>query len=146
VDKLILLDAAGMKIGIDDPTAALFLDPTPEKMRDFTAKLFYKPPSIPDWVYPRISDRLRKRHVVEIIEAQQAEDFIEPVASSIHRPTMVLWGEADRMLPVEMGKTLAQLIPGAIFRELPKCGHLPQSECPREVTRAIVDMVKLGRF
>ena len=47
--------------------------------------------------------------------------------------TLVIWGEADRMVTPGYGKEYAAAIPGASFRLLPGAGHLPQLETPEAV-------------
>jgi pimeloyl-ACP methyl ester carboxylesterase len=41
-------------------------------------------------------------------------------------PVLAIWGEADRMIPVEHGRAYARAIPGARFLLIPEAGHLPQ--------------------
>jgi pimeloyl-ACP methyl ester carboxylesterase len=53
--------------------------------------------------------------------------------SGITAETLVVWGEADRMVTPEYGKEYAAAIPGASFRLLPEAGHLPQLETPEAV-------------
>jgi pimeloyl-ACP methyl ester carboxylesterase len=48
-------------------------------------------------------------------------------------PTLVVWGEADRMVTPAYGQEFAAAIPGATFRVLPGAGHLPQIEAPDAV-------------
>jgi pimeloyl-ACP methyl ester carboxylesterase len=48
-------------------------------------------------------------------------------------PTLVVWGEADRMTTPAYGKEYAAAIPGAEFHLLPGAGHLPQIETPQAV-------------
>jgi pimeloyl-ACP methyl ester carboxylesterase len=43
-------------------------------------------------------------------------------------PTLVVWGEADRIATPAYGKQYAAAIPGAEFHLLPGAGHLPQIE------------------
>jgi pimeloyl-ACP methyl ester carboxylesterase len=45
-------------------------------------------------------------------------------------PTLVVWGEADRMMTPAYGKQYAAAIPGAEFYLMPDAGHLPQIEAP----------------
>ena len=45
-------------------------------------------------------------------------------------PTLVIWGEADRMTTPAYGKEYTAAIPGAEFHLLPDAGHLPQIETP----------------
>ena len=49
------------------------------------------------------------------------------LAKWLHRitmPTLILWGEADRLIPVEQAAVWAGHIPGAEARTLPGVGHL----------------------
>ena len=58
--------------------------------------------------------------------------------------TMFFWGAADRIIPPEQGRELARLVPGALYREAPECGHLPQKECPEALMKALGEFVKFG--
>jgi len=53
------------------------------------------------------------------------------------RPTTVVHGSADRLMPVGNGMRLAQLIPGASYVELPDVGHL----VPMEAGDVLADLV-----
>ena len=50
-------------------------------------------------------------------------------------PTLVLWGEADRIGDVEYGRAYAAAIPGAQLTLLAKTGHMPQVETPEAILR-----------
>ncbi len=52
-------------------------------------------------------------------------------------PTLVLWGEADRIGDPDFGRAFAAAIPGAHFRLLTGTGHLPQIETPEQLLEAI---------
>ena len=45
-------------------------------------------------------------------------------------PALVLWGEADTLVPVAVGSALAAALPKARFQVLEGCGHLPTLEMP----------------
>jgi pimeloyl-ACP methyl ester carboxylesterase len=52
-------------------------------------------------------------------------------------PTLVLWGESDRIVEPPYGRTYAAAITGARFDLLAATGHMPQMETPDLVLRAI---------
>ena len=52
-------------------------------------------------------------------------------------PTLVVWGEADRIGDPDFGRAFAAAIPGAEFTLLENAGHLPQIEAPD----ALVELV-----
>jgi pimeloyl-ACP methyl ester carboxylesterase len=53
-------------------------------------------------------------------------------------PTLVMWGESDRIVSPDYGRALAAAIPDARFEIIRKAGHLPQIEQP-EATFSLID-------
>jgi pimeloyl-ACP methyl ester carboxylesterase len=45
-------------------------------------------------------------------------------------PTLLIWGKADRFVPVDVGLRIAVLMPHARFESLEGCGHFPTLERP----------------
>ena len=62
----------------------------------------------------------------------------------IAAPTLVLWGEADRLIPITLGRALASGIPRAAFLSVPGAGHAVQEEAPDEVNRLLIRFLKEG--
>ena len=63
----------------------------------------------------------------------------------LHRigiPTLVLWGEADKIVGQEYGRAYAAAIPGARFAPMPGAGHFPHLEKPEEFARAVSAFVE----
>ena len=54
-------------------------------------------------------------------------------------PTLIVWGEKDRMIPVSEGERLARRIRGSRLVTLPDAGHLPQREQPAAFSRVAAD-------
>jgi pimeloyl-ACP methyl ester carboxylesterase len=52
-------------------------------------------------------------------------------------PTLVLWGDGDRIVDAEYGRTYAAAIPSARFQLLAATGHMPQLETPDLVLKAL---------
>ncbi len=58
----------------------------------------------------------------------------------LHRidvPTLLIWGDTDRMFPKEHAQAFQQAIPGAKLAMIPQCGHVPQIEKPDEFVAAL---------
>jgi pimeloyl-ACP methyl ester carboxylesterase len=55
----------------------------------------------------------------------------------------VLWCDADRIVDVDYGRTLAAGIPGARFELLSRTGHVPQMETPEVLLEALRSFVAL---
>ena len=58
-------------------------------------------------------------------------------------PTLVLWGENDRIVEPGYGKAYAGAIHSARFEVLPATGHMPQMETPDLVLKRIWDSGEL---
>ncbi|GER18111.1 alpha/beta fold hydrolase [Variovorax boronicumulans] len=59
-----------------------------------------------------------------------ADDDRPQVLARIRRPTLVLHGDADALVPIACGRDSAQRIPGATFISVPGMGHdLPPEVC-----------------
>ncbi|MBK1705811.1 alpha/beta fold hydrolase [Halochromatium glycolicum] len=55
----------------------------------------------------------------------------------INQPALVLTGDNDQVVPPADTEATATALPNASFAVLQGCGHLPQEECPQQVTSAI---------
>ena len=64
-------------------------------------------------------------------------DRISRDAHLIKQPTLLLWGDTDREVPLADGERLQHEMPNSrliVFRE---CGHLPHEEYPQEFTKLV---------
>lgn len=55
-----------------------------------------------------------------------------PHLGALTMPALVLWGADDTLVPVAVGRALADTLPHAHFHVLNQCGHLPTLEQPAE--------------
>ena len=56
---------------------------------------------------------------------------------TIKVPVLIIWGEEDEVVPVEVGRKFKRDIPKAELVILSKCGHIPPEEEPQETTRLV---------
>ncbi len=62
--------------------------------------------------------------------SQPHESLTEAEIAGVTAPTLILWGEEDRLIPVAAGQWLAKVMPTAQITVYPNIGHLPQEEAP----------------
>ena len=62
----------------------------------------------------------------------------------IAAPTLVLWGEEDRWVPMGLGRALAAGITRSAFVTVPRAGHSVQEEAPDEVNHLVIRFLKDG--
>lgn len=54
-----------------------------------------------------------------------------------HVPTLILWGEHDRIIPPSHGRQAHRAVPGSVFELVPEAGHFPHVENPQHVAHAL---------
>ncbi|HTG88158.1 MAG TPA: alpha/beta hydrolase [Pyrinomonadaceae bacterium] len=79
-----------------------------------------------------------QRAIIRTVRAWDAER-ISREAHLITQPTLLLWGENDREIPLADGERLHELIPGSRLIVFLNCGHLPHEEYPEEFTGVVAD-------
>lgn len=63
---------------------------------------------------------------------------------ALQTPTLVVWGEADRWIPLALGSRFGHELPRATFAVLPRTGHNAPEESPDDVNRLLLDFLKEG--
>jgi 3-oxoadipate enol-lactonase len=65
--------------------------------------------------------------------------------AKITAPTLVVHGEADRLIPFENGRLIAGRIPGASFVLIPNASHIFETDQPNAAHHAIIDFLAAQR-
>ena len=72
---------------------------------------------------------------------------IVPVARAAERlrglrvPTSLVWGERDGVFPVRLARRLQRLIPGAVLHLIPRAGHFPAEQAPRQLLERLLRLL-----
>ncbi|MBX3500750.1 MAG: alpha/beta fold hydrolase [Alphaproteobacteria bacterium] len=77
------------------------------------------------------ADRFARQHDALVGRADRWGDL-----GRITVPTLLMWGEDDRFVPVAIGRRMVSLMPMARFIALAGCRHFPPLERPRETIAA----------
>jgi pimeloyl-ACP methyl ester carboxylesterase len=137
VSSVVLADAAGLQI--DDAPVPDFFGLTLDQVAElsyFNPDAFrINPAALPA---PRAAAMAANRAaLLEYAGAAMADPGLRERLSAIAIPVLVVWGAADRMIPVEHGQAYADGIPGAYLRVIKHAGHLPQLETPEELLATV---------
>lgn len=110
---------------------------------------------IPNLVAPqRVGDENLRQVVHMMAEEVGAEAFerqenaimsrpdSRPSLAAIRCPTLVLVGEQDALTPPDRAREIAAGIAGSKLVTVPACGHLSTLECPTDVSRALVELLR----
>jgi pimeloyl-ACP methyl ester carboxylesterase len=76
------------------------------------------------------------RAIIRTVRRWDAER-VSREAHLLTQPTLLIWGDTDREVPLQDGERLHEAIPGSrliVFRE---CGHLPHEEYPGEFVAVV---------
>lgn len=146
IRKLILIDAVGLRVE-GEPVADIFAA-TPEETRRL---VFYDPESelartfVPDVPPPEVLETVLKAREATARVGWNPYLHNPKLRERLYRiivPTLVIWGDSDRLVPVGHGRAYQQGIAGSRLVLLEKCGHAPPLEKPEETARLIVDFFK----
>lgn len=67
------------------------------------------------------------------------------LAKRLHRiqcPTLLVWGDHDRLVPPAYGEAYRKHIPGAELKLIPNCGHLPMFEREAEFVETVASFCR----
>lgn len=141
VGRLILIDPGVYSInGVTErpvappsPLKAYFLSAPEAGVFAAVASLYGDPKKLDPGRLKVIRDMMRRRgNGAAFIE--HVEQFTLPAPDAelgkITAPTLILWGEADRLIPPAQGERMKAAIKDAALIRYPGVGHLPQEEAP----------------
>jgi pimeloyl-ACP methyl ester carboxylesterase len=74
--------------------------------------------------------RLEGTREATIMRANIISKAITERLGNIKAPTLILWGEEDRVIPVDHAREFHARIPGSRLIVYPMTGHIPQEELP----------------
>jgi pimeloyl-ACP methyl ester carboxylesterase len=118
---------------------------TPEDFDKLFAFIFAEPPFVPPPVKSYLARMAVAHH--DGFSAAWKDIFakplpLEPILGALHTPTLVVWGDQDRLIDVSTTEVLKTLVPSAKVVILPHCGHVPMVERPEESARLMAELVE----
>jgi pimeloyl-ACP methyl ester carboxylesterase len=146
IKSLVLVSPAGISAPHVQPTD-IFLLPPEEVVR----RLFHDPKlaeqRLAEPVTPESLDiSLKNRHTTARL-AWEPRLHDPHLAKWLHRidvPVQLIWGEHDRILPVQYADTYRKLLPKAEIAIVKGAGHLPHAEKPEEFCDLVTRFARGG--
>jgi pimeloyl-ACP methyl ester carboxylesterase len=139
VGSLVLVDAAGIEVQ-GHPSVdffALSLDEVAQLSYHDPIRFRIDPSTMPE--AQRAAFAGNRASLAVYGGPSMSDPRLRARLDAITVPTLVLWGESDRMYTPEYGRAYAASIPGAAFRLLNATGHVPQVETPEQLLDPIWD-------
>jgi pimeloyl-ACP methyl ester carboxylesterase len=96
--------------------------------------------------YCSLSDRPTQRAFLRTLRSVvdvrgQAVSALGKIHVSHGLPTLLIWGEEDRIIPVAHGRAAHEAVPGSRLEVLPGVGHFPHVESPAAVVDILDDFI-----
>lgn len=100
--------------------------------------VYHRPPKMPGWfkrdlTKQRVAVAADQDRIFQEIFGQRL--WLDHRLNRLNMPTLVLWGDDDRVLDISSVPLFRQGIPHAEVAILPACGHVPMLEKPVETAR-----------
>ncbi len=145
VERLVLVDSAGYA---DQHLPAVLNPTTLEESREllslvFAGKKFTNDPALAELILAARVANGDGTTIARFLEsAQRNEDANDGKLSGLTMPTLVIWGEQDKLLPLSLGERFAKEIPGAKLAIIPNSGHVPQVESPQKFNEVLLGFLE----
>lgn len=151
IQSLILMDAAGIHYRPTDLDRALLdgrnllVVKAPQDFEALMALVFHNRPPAPRPIVDYLAQRAVQDSALHgrIMRDALFEDinFLMLKMESITSPTLILWGDKDRLLHPDNAKVMHHFIKGSQLVIMPDVGHSPQMEVPYESSEVVVKFV-----
>jgi len=140
VGSLVLSNAAGIRVK-GSPIADLFAMNPQELLGAIFEDVSYAAPLIPaEFSVDYILDQYRQRTTLASLAWNPHFDpKLERRLARVSCPTLIIWGETDRLIPPIYGETLHRLIAGSRLETIAGTGHMPMFEKAEEWAGLISD-------
>ncbi|MCM0606605.1 MAG: alpha/beta fold hydrolase [Xanthomonadaceae bacterium] len=135
VHRLVLIGSAGLKQTRTDTGASYFSSPTVASLKDFLNKAYAHPRNdLSDQTLAIVVEKMKSTGLKSLMESQTSDDDLDHAIRNLKKPVTLIWGEKDQIISPKTGKLFQKLIPRSKYIEISDCGHLPQKECPHDLT------------
>jgi len=144
VRRLMLFDSAGI-FELPKWDVNLFTPNSSAQLDELDALLMPDPPKLPGFVARdilRVSDDrawIIHRAMGSMETGQDATDRLLP---ELKMPVLIVWGGADRILPLSQGETMHRLVPQSELDVVAGCGHLAPGQCAPQMAGQVVGFLK----
>jgi pimeloyl-ACP methyl ester carboxylesterase len=70
------------------------------------------------------------------------QDATDKLLPQLKMPVLIVWGDVDRIIPLEQGEMMHRLVPQSELDVIHGCGHLAPSQCAAQIGPKVVEFVK----
>ena len=151
VDKLVLVGSAGLgaKVAFWPLIGTVWMNSFPSTMANrFNSRYILHKPINRDPNHSKYSIAVLKynggKNAFKQGRGAAVSKISEDLLKQIENETLIIWGEDDKLFPLEYGGAAAKIIPNAKLRLIPDAGHLPLMDQPVMFNKVLGDFLKGG--
>lgn len=150
VGRIVLMGAPGAGLGTLGPQPpegiramrSYFDNPSKEAMRALVRTFVYDASFVTDQL-------LEERYEASVepghLQFMRSRGPLEDMSAELHRlgaPTLLVWGQEDRFVPVEVGLKYLRLLQNAQLHVFSRCGHWAQVEQAERFNRLVLEFLR----
>ena len=150
VDKLILVDSAGLgaKVPFWALIGTIWMNNFPSSLANrFNAKFILHNPANRDPNHSLYSIAVLREKGGKNAFRQGRGAAVTKIAieflNQIKNKTLIIWGENDRLFPIEYGEMATKFISNSKFHPIQNAGHLPHMDQPEIFNKTLMDFLKM---
>ena len=149
VEKIVLADAAGLAPKEIDFNQIYQLNNSTRDEIRANLKLIFANPALQN--NEAFVDQFMAQRVVtgdgytinSLIESiKRREDFLDTRLSEIKKPTLIIWGRQDGLIPVADAEKFNKGIAGSSLVIFDNCGHVPQFEKALDFNKKVLEFLQ----
>ena len=142
--KIVLCDPAGIKMKLDFKTEiirllaeignSIFDLRYLRVFKDAVRSIFY--------FFLRRKDYVKAEHIMRETMKIVLEEDLSLYLPKITNRTLIIWGEIDKIVPLKIAYIFKNKISSSELKILPKIGHSPNLEIPKELSKIIIKFLE----
>ena len=118
---------------------------TEERLETLLSYSLHKPPYTPDIIKEALlQEKCERRDLEKILYEDMYKDVccLNDIAKGIHIPTLILWGDKDRMTHLDNATLFHDTIKNSQLVILKDIGHVPMIEDPKQTADAVESFIR----
>jgi pimeloyl-ACP methyl ester carboxylesterase len=123
----------------------------PRQMERLIDMIYEDPPYIPGVLLDYMTRQKCRLSILDIRKAKGIyrpdggwifSDLLPDYAQAIKAPTLILWGDQDKIAHPKNAEAFHRIIPHSRFQYIRKAGHVPAMEYPQKSAKVVWDFLK----
>lgn len=146
VERLVLADATGIPPANTSPSGEQQRKPdfsfaSLAATHNLLESAYYNKKLVSDELVRRVFQmhiQINDIYTTQRLVSSRAAEYLGEKLSSIHAPTLLIWGRQDELVPLTAGEQYHKAISQSQMVVIDECGHLSPREKPQEFNKAVL--------